>query len=261
MPNTDYQYIYGPVPSWRLGSSLGIDLLSRPEKICSFDCTYCQLGRNNVKRTTRGLFVSTEDMIREIGSLPEVAIDYLTFSGRGEPTLALNLGEAIRALRRIRKEKISVITNSSLMTRKDVRKDLLRADFVIAKLDAATDEVFEAVNRPAEGVRFRDVVEALADFRKEFSGRFALQIMFVAANRDTAREISDIVEVIGPDEVQLNTPLRPCMEKPLSPEDMGHIKMFFNKQGLRSVNVYSAGKKEVVPLSGADTLLRRGKEI
>ncbi|NMC74946.1 MAG: hypothetical protein GYA56_11430, partial [Geobacteraceae bacterium] len=158
-------------------------------------------------------------------------------------------------------EKISVITNSSLMASKDVRKDLLRADFVIAKLDAATDGVFEAVNRPAQGVHFRDVVEALADFRKEFSGRFALQIMFVAANKDTAREISDIVEIIGPDEVQLNTPLRPCMEKPLSPEDMRYIKTFFNKQGLRSVDVYSAGKKDVAPLSSADTLLRRGKEI
>lgn len=261
MPNADLKYIYGPVPSWRLGSSLGIDLLSRPEKICSFDCTYCQLGRNDAKRTTRDRFVRTGDVIGEIESLPDVSIDYLTFSGRGEPTLASNLGEAIRALRKVRKEKISVITNSSLMARKDVRRDLLGADFVIAKLDAATDHVFEAINRPAKGVRFRDVVEALADFRKEFPGRFALQVMFMKANKDAVREISDLAGEIGPDEVQLNTPLRPCMEQPLPGEEMKRIKTFFNRQGLRSVDVYSAGKKAVVPLSGADTLRRRGKEI
>jgi wyosine [tRNA(Phe)-imidazoG37] synthetase (radical SAM superfamily) len=80
MPNTDFKYIYGPVPSWRLESSLGIDLLSRPEKVCSFDCTYCQLGRNNVRRTTRDLFVRTGDVMKEIESLPDVSIDYLTFS-------------------------------------------------------------------------------------------------------------------------------------------------------------------------------------
>lgn len=261
MPKTDFQYIYGPVPSWRLGSSLGIDLLSRPQKICSFDCTYCQLGRDNAKQTTRDLFARTGDVMSEIESLPDVKIDYLTFSGRGEPTLALNLGEAIRALKRIRKEKISVITNSSLIGRKDVRKDLLAADFVIAKLDAATDDVFEAINRPAKGVCFRDVVEGLADFRKEFTGRLALQVMFIKANKGTAREIADLAEMIGPDEVQLNTPLRPCMEQPLPGEDMKHTKMFFDRQGLRSVDVYSAGKKTVLPLSSADTLRRRGKEI
>ncbi|HBL24648.1 MAG TPA: radical SAM protein [Deltaproteobacteria bacterium] len=260
MQSADFKYIYGPVPSWRLGSSLGIDLLSQAEKVCSFDCTYCQLGRNDVKGTTRSLFVRTGDVMKEIDSLPGIHIDYLTLSGRGEPTLALNLGDIIGALKKIRGEKIAVITNSSIISRKDVREDLLAADFVIAKLDAATDDVFTAINRPAKGVRLQSVIQALVDFRKEFAGRFALQVMFTSANQGSAREISDIAGAIGPDEVQLNTPLRPCMEKPLSADDMGLIKAFFDRQGLRSVDVYSAEKKKVNSLSGADTLRRRGKE-
>lgn len=101
----DFKYIYGPVPSWRLGSSLGIDLLSRDEKICSFDCTYCQLGRNTNRQTARGTYVSVGEAVREIESLPDINIDYLTFSGRGEPTLASNLGDAITALKSIRRER------------------------------------------------------------------------------------------------------------------------------------------------------------
>lgn len=260
MQSADFKYIYGPVPSWRLGSSLGIDLLSQPEKVCSFDCTYCQLGRNDVKGTTRSLFVRTGDVMKEIDSLLGIHIDYFTLSGRGEPTLALNLGDVIGALRKIRGEKIAVITNSSIIPRKDVRKDLLAADFVIAKLDAVTDDVFIPMNRPAKGVRLQSIIQALVDFRKEFPGRLALQVMFTSANKGSAREISNIAGAIGPDEVQLNTPLRPCMEKPLPADDMGSIKMLFDRQGLRSVDVYSAEKKKVNSLSAADTLRRRGKE-
>lgn len=256
----DLKYLYGPVPSWRLGSSLGIDLLSRDEKVCSFDCIYCQLGRNDVKQTARSIFVSVRDMVREIDSLPDVNIDYLTFSGRGEPTLASNLGEAIRALKIIRKEKVAVITNSSLITMDEVQRDLLAADFIIAKLDAATEDVFAAMNRPAEGLHFQDIVDALIDFRKMFPRKLALQVMFTSANREWAPGIADIACSIGPDEVQLNTPLRPCGEKPLSAKDMQLIKTFFDRQGLYSENVYSAGKKKVNPISDSNTLRRRGKE-
>lgn len=260
MQGTDFKYIYGPVPSWRLGSSLGIDLLSRDEKICSFDCTYCQLGRNDAKQTVRGSFVPVKDVVREIESLPDISIDYFTFSGRGEPTLASNLGEAITALRDIRREKIAVITNSSLIPMEEVQKDLLTADFVIAKLDAATEDVFARINRPAKGLYLDDIIESLVSFRKKFPGKLALQVMFTSTNIGSAPQIADIASAIGPDEVQINTPLRPCGENPLPSGELQWIQAFFDGHGLNPINAYQAEKKKVNSLSDGDTLRRRGKE-
>ena len=126
-----FKYLYGPVSSWRLGSSLGIDPISTTGKICSFDCLYCQLGSGAAYTRKRRLYVPTEEIIKEIEQLPkDLAIDYFTFSGRGEPTLALNIGEIIRKLRTIRKEKIAVITNASLMDKISLRRELALADFV-----------------------------------------------------------------------------------------------------------------------------------
>ncbi|MFC1805334.1 radical SAM protein, partial [Candidatus Omnitrophota bacterium] len=131
MNKIDLQYIYGPVPSWRLGSSLGIDPISRSKKICSFDCTYCQLGKTEIFSDQRQVFVPTNKIIEEFKLVPLIQIDYITFSGVGEPTLASNLGEAIRGVKEIRKERIAVLTNSSLIDRDDVKRDLLLADLVV----------------------------------------------------------------------------------------------------------------------------------
>ncbi len=250
-------YIYGPVSSWRMGSSLGIDLLSQPEKICSFDCTYCQLGRTCNGETKRKICVPVEDMLEEIRSLPEISVDCFTFSGRGEPTLAANLGDAIRALRQARSERIAVITNSSLLQQDDVQNDLLQADLVIAKLDAPSQDVFEAINRPCSGCDFPGLLAALVDFRGRFSGTLALQIMFTAQNRGYASEIAHIARIIAPDEVHINTPLRPCAVHPLGREELSRITAFF--AGLNALSVYESSKKFVEPMSDDDTLRRRGK--
>src|SRR3989338_1906861 len=130
-----YQHIYGPVYSWRLGMSLGIDPISIDKKICNFDCVYCQLGRTKEFTEERKIFIPTNDILREVQILPYIPIDHLTLSGRGEPTLAKNLGAMILGLRETSDEKIAVITNSSLLHRDDVQADLLLADYVIAKLD------------------------------------------------------------------------------------------------------------------------------
>ncbi|MDD5655136.1 MAG: radical SAM protein, partial [Candidatus Omnitrophica bacterium] len=135
-----FKYIYGPVPSWRLGSSLGIDPVSKGRKICSFDCVYCQIGKAGLFIKERKRFIDTGEIIAELAGLPPLKIDYLTFSGAGEPTLAENLGEMIKAVKAIRPEPIAVITNGSLMTQADVRQELALADFVIAKLDAYSPE-------------------------------------------------------------------------------------------------------------------------
>jgi len=257
MGKTNYKYIYGPVPSWRLGSSLGIDPLSKGEKICTFDCIYCQIGKTKKFTDKREVFVSTEDILEELDMLPPLKIDYITFSGTGEPTLAANLGEMIKEIKKKRSEKIAVLTNSSLMYRMDVVKDLFCADLVVAKLDAAGQAVFEKVNQPIKNIKIDSTIQAIKDFKICFLGKLALQIMFMEQNKNSAEYIARIAKEIKPDEVQLNTPLRPCGVKPLTKSEMDAIEEYFS--GLNTVSVYNAEKQDVKPISSKDTLKRRGK--
>jgi len=253
-----YKYIYGPVPSWRLGSSLGIDLLSQQTKICTFDCIYCQLGITKTYSNNRVVYVHVDEVLRELKSLPiGLPIDFITFSGRGEPTLASNLGIAVKALKALRSESIAIITNSSIMDRASVQEDLSLADFVIAKLDAFSDETFKTMNRPADTVRFKNVVKGLRKFRKNYNGKFALQIMFTEENKGNAEQIASLAREIAPDEIQLNTPLRPCPTPPLSEEELLNIKTLF--AGCTVISVYESNKIHVNPISDTDTLRRRGK--
>jgi wyosine [tRNA(Phe)-imidazoG37] synthetase (radical SAM superfamily) len=252
-----FQYIYGPVPSWRVGSSLGIDLLSKKDKICSYDCVYCQLGRTGILTVGRQLYVSDMEIVKEVQSLPDISIDYITFSGKGEPTLAENLGSLIKALRTIRQEPIAVITNSSLIDRQDVQNELSYADFVIAKLDTSSRESFRKVNRPSREIEFDTIVAGLKEFRKLFAGKLALQVMFIQDNVKDAEAIAGIARDIQPDEVQINTPLRPCSIDPLGEGALAEIKRCF--EGLNAISVYESHKKYVKPISDAETLKRRGK--
>ena len=253
----DFKYIYGPVSSWRLGSSLGIDPLSRKEKICTFDCIYCQLGKTEVFSSERKIFVPVAEIIKEIGLLPSLDIDYITFSGTGEPTLAKNLGEIMRTIKKIRKEKIAILTNSSLMHRKDVQEDMLLADFVVAKLDAPLQRIFELVNKPIKTTKIENIIQAIKDFKSRYIGKLALQITFVKENKKYAPEIARIAREINPNEIQINTPLRPCGVQPLSEAELNVIKSYFN--GLNTISVYDAEKKQCKPISSEDTLRRRGK--
>jgi len=251
------KYVYGPVPSWRLGSSLGIDPLSNKEKICTFDCVYCQLGRTYKFANQREVFVSVDEIIDEINSLPDIEIDYITFSGRGEPNLAKNLGEMIKAIRKIRKEKIAVITNSSLMYMDDVVDDLLLADFILAKLDAYSQESLETINRPIKQITFDMIVDGIKQFKSKYKGKLALQVMFIKENQKNAKEISEIAKEINPDEIQINTPLRPSQSKPLSKSEIYKIKEYF--KDMNTISVYDTKRKKVEPISTEDTLKRRGK--
>jgi wyosine [tRNA(Phe)-imidazoG37] synthetase (radical SAM superfamily) len=262
----DFKYLYGPVPSWRLGSSLGLDPISRDEKICSFDCAYCQLGDTPSKVRKRKIYVPTEEVIEEIKKLPpDLALDYITFSGNGEPTLAANLGEIIKEVKTVRKEKIAVITNSSLMWDKTVRNELSFADFVMAKLDAPDEELFEEINRPADGIRFEDVYGGIRLFKKEYKRKLAIQIMFFDMNKDTFKKLAELTFNINPDEIQINTPLRPCGVRPLSRDDISDIKNYFTEYGkkvgskAKITAVYDAERKKVESLNPEDTQKRRGR--
>lgn len=255
----DFKYIYGPVSSWRLGVSLGIDPISRQEKVCTFDCVYCQLGKTSLLSDTREDFVAVRDIMREMVLMPSVKIDFITFAGRGEPTLAKNLGQMISAIKTIRKERVAVITNASLLDREDVQNDLLWADLVVAKLDACSDDLFKKINQPMEEIKFDRVLNALQSFRRIFTGKLALQIMFIEQNKAYVKEIVELVRTINPDEVEINTPLRLCKVKPLRPETMQEITAYFN--GFKSISVYEAKKIKVDSISKIETLKRRGKNI
>ncbi len=252
------KYLYGPVPSWRVGSSLGVDLLSQLVKVCSYDCVYCQLGSTKAPTITRQLYVPGDEIVKELEMLPaDVPIDYITFSGRGEPTLAKNLGSMINAVKKLRCESVAVITNSSLMGRQDVRDELSEADFVIAKLDASSQGSFVKINQPFQGIEFDAILEGIKEFKKYFRGKLALQIMFIEKSLIHAEEIVYIANEISPDEVQINTPLRSCNIDPLSKEELFEIKGLFS--GLTAISVYESRKRYVQPISDDDTLRRRGK--
>ncbi len=248
--------IYGPVPSWRLGKSLGIDLLSTRGKTCSFDCVYCQLGRTMRSLDEPQEFVPISFLRSELEQVRGVQADYATFSGAGEPTLASNLGQAIEAVKSILGLPTAVLTNSSLMPREDVRCGLARADVVVAKLDAPSEGLFHAINRPVIDYTLTEILEGIRRFRLEFRGKLALQMMFIPENKGCAPDMARVAEQLRPDEVQLNTPLRPCAVSPLTAEEMGGIKRAFS--GFENaLTVYEASRPDVAPLSVEETRRRR----
>ena len=263
MEHHKFHYIYGPVSSWRLGRSLGVDPVSSAQKTCTFDCVYCQAGRTEFFSCERELFVSTGDLVDELRSLPEFEVDYITFAGNGEPTLSKNLGEMIRAVKMIRPEKIAVITNASLVNRKDVLEDLLLADLVEAKLDASSAASLKIINQPMPEILWSNIEEGLKAFRTFYKGHLTLQIMFVASNKALAEEIARVALEIGPDEIEINTPLRASPVKPLSLEVIEEIKAIF--QGIcgsriKVRSVYEAKREKSRPFCQPSTERRRGKE-
>ncbi|MEF3280415.1 MAG: radical SAM protein [Elusimicrobiota bacterium] len=260
-----FKYCYGPVGSWRLGVSLGIDPISQTKKICDFNCVYCQLGPEKPVLPLRHIYVHPGELAKELKIL-NIPADYITFSGRGEPTLASNLKDLLFECRALKSKKIAIITNSSLMHIKEVREELALFDFVLAKLDAPDEKLFKAINRPSAGISFKKIVKALILFSKNRTKKMAIQTMFLNSNKMFARKFAALYAKISPDEVQLNTPLRPCAEKPLSPQEMREIKNIviyeLKKLGASHINVFSVYDKKtpsVKPVSSPSTLIRRGK--
>jgi wyosine [tRNA(Phe)-imidazoG37] synthetase (radical SAM superfamily) len=248
--------LYGPVPSWRLGRSLGIDLLSTPASTCSFDCTYCQLGPTVNAVTERAEFVTLAELAKDLERARHAPADHATFSGMGEPTLAANLGKAIKIVKSALGLPVAVLTNSSLISREDVRQDLAPADVVVAKVDAPTDELFREINRPFGRYALPEILQGLQRFRADYRGKLALQMMFIEANAHCAREMAQIARDLSPDEVQINTPLRPCAVTPLPPEEMAAIRNEFS--GVKAVTmVYDVPRAETAPTNSGETLRRR----
>jgi wyosine [tRNA(Phe)-imidazoG37] synthetase (radical SAM superfamily) len=201
--------VYGPVKSWRLGLSLGVDLLC-VDSICSFECVYCQLGKINRVTTKRARFVSTSRVLEDLQNADWQAADVITFSGSGEPTLAANLGEVIERIKHITHKPVVVLTNSTLLQDKEVRQELLKADKIFCKLDAWSDDVLRRVDHPHEGISLESIISGIFELRREFDGFLALQTMILRPpNEFEIEKLAEIFHIINPDEVQLNLPTRP----------------------------------------------------
>lgn len=225
-------------------------------KVCSFDCTYCQAGRTRSLLGKRKIFIPTKNILDEIKSLPPLKIDYVTFSGAGEPTLAKNLGSIIKGIKKIGGKKIAVLTNSTLIYKKSVQKSLMAADAVIAKLDAPTRMLFGKINKPARKIKFEKTLKGLKAFRKRFkNGKFILQIMFVPQNKGHAEEIARLAREINPDQVQINTPLRHSRVGALSKNEIKKIKMFF--KNINTITVYDRKLKKVKAMDKIGIAKRR----
>ncbi len=207
------QAVFGPVPSRRLGLSLGVDLLW--PKTCSLDCIYCELGPTDHLTARRGRFREAEAVLAEAGQrLGELERppDHITLAGSGEPTLHLDLGLVLGRLRDLAPSRLAVLTNSTLVDDPQVRAELCLADVLVPSLDAVSPRVFRRVNRPARGLDIGRIVEGLVALRGEFAGEMWLEVLLVAGINDSDEEIAGIMEAarrIGPDKVQLNTVVRP----------------------------------------------------
>lgn len=208
-------HVYGPVPSRRLGFSLGVDII--PPKTCTFDCIYCQLGCAPNLTTQRKNYFSTRKILAQIKAVLDSGeqVDHITFSGSGEPTLNASLGKIIREIKKITAIPVAVLTNSSLLGRKEVRKELLIADVIVPSLDAATAQKFASVNRPPSSFRLGNIIRGLVRLRREFHGKIWLEVLLVKGVNDSPEDIQALkkaIERINPDEVHLNTVVRPPAE-------------------------------------------------
>jgi wyosine [tRNA(Phe)-imidazoG37] synthetase (radical SAM superfamily) len=228
-----YRYLYGPVPSRRLGRSLGIDLV--PHKICTYDCIYCQIGKTTKKTLLRKEYVPVEEVLGEVKAFLQegsASVDYLSLSGSGEPTLHSKIRSIIKGIKEITTIPVAVITNGSLLYEREVREDLLQADVVLPSLDGVSPEVFKKINRSHKKISSELVIEGMVEFRKIYKGRIWLEILFCKGVNDTPEELQKTKEAVSriqPDLVHLNTVVRPPSEdwvKPLSQEEMEEIRTF-----------------------------------
>ena len=211
------KYVYGPVPSRRLGRSLGIDPL--PLKTCNYQCIYCQLGKTTNFTNERRNYYPKDEIIVEI----EEAIkqnknnfDYITFVGSGEPTLYKDLEELILKAKTFSNKPICVITNGALLYNEEVVKALLLSDIVLPSLDAGDERSFIRINRPHPDIKFESVIQGFIDFRRLFKGKLWIEIMIMKAINDSKKELIKIkekIDLIKPDKIDINIPLRPPLEK------------------------------------------------
>jgi len=239
-----YKYLFGPVPSRRLGMSLGVDLV--PHKVCSLNCIYCECGRTTELTLDRKEYIPYEDVVKELRHYMShnQAPDYITFSGSGEPTLNLRIGDVLRFIKSNYPDiPVAILTNGTLFYQKQVRSELLIADVVLPSLDAASDESFRRINRPFPKLNVEEHLQGLVDFRNEFSGEIWLEILILPGLNDSDEDLQllkEAVKKIKPDSIQLNTLDRPGTVEDLKAASRRELQRIVDLWKMENVEIIAA---------------------
>ena len=252
--------VYGPVPSRRLGRSLGLDLV--PLKTCTFDCVYCQLGRGTGTLLERDAYIHADDLLDAVEESLAAGADpdYITLSGSGEPTLNKQLSSIIAGIKELTTVPLALITNGSLLWDEEVRRDCAGCDLVLPSLDAGDEAIFRLINRPDELLSWEKILNGLISFRSEFTGPIWLEVMLVAGINDSEQSLENIkaaIERINPDKIHLNTVARLPAESwahAVPPEKLVEIRAFFGGSaeiiaaysGRHSPHVHSPRREEIL---------------
>ncbi len=252
-------YILGPVPSRRLGKSLGIDLI--PPKTCTYNCIYCQIMINTTNKTlNRKEWVPFDEIIKQMEDKLYCEPDIITITGCGETTLFSRIGELVDRLKSLTDTKIAVLTNGSLLWMPEVRKQLINADIVMPNLDAGDEITYQKVNRPHKDLSFEKMVEGLISFREVFSQQYWLEIFLlqgITTNNDQIEKLHKITERISPDRIQFNTVTKPTWEycpSAVSKEKMKHYCKLFGNKAEIIADYSKIDKEKDLPISKGDLI-------
>ncbi len=245
MVNERKLIVFGPVPSRRLGKSLGINNI--PPKICTYSCVYCQLGRTNNMQISRREFYKPEEITRAIEKKVQDArekgepIDYLTFVPDGEPTLDINLGKEIDLIKSLSLGiKIAVITNSSLVWKEDVRDDLHKADWVSLKIDSVSQDIWRRIDRPHGSLKLDKILDGISEFSRTFNGELITETMLIQdVNGDVkeVEQVADLIAKLNPKKSYVSIPTRPPAEKRVTPATEYEINRAYQIFKVRGINV------------------------
>ncbi len=256
-------YIFGPVPSRRLGLSLGIDLV--PVKTCSYDCLYCQVGRTTGKILDPEAFVPVRTITEELEEkLEKIAPDTITLSGSGEPTLYSPMAQLISSIKQMTDIRIAILTNGSLFWNEEVRAGVLEAQIIAPTLSTVFEETYRAIHRPHADIELGMIIEGLKALRRDFRGFIFLEVVLLAGFNDSAREIEGLKQVIGeisPDRIQLNTVVRPPADSralSLDTVRLEEIKNFFGDKAEIIADIPPEQRRQVFE-SYEDTILETAR--
>ena len=246
-----YKYLFGPVPSRRLGMSLGVDLV--PHKVCSLNCIYCECGSTNNLTTERAEYVSFDEVIQELKQFfsEKPALDYITFSGSGEPTLNSRIGDILKFIKQTYAGiPVAVLTNGTLLKNKQVREEIMDADLVLPSLDVASDLSFRKINRPFHSLNMEDYINGLIEFRKEYGGKIWLEVLIIPGYNNSKQDlvlVKEAIKKIKPDRIQLNTLDRPGVIRGIKAASKEELEQIADFWGFNNIEIIAAApsRKEV----------------
>ena len=232
-------YIFGPVPSRRLGLSLGVDLI--PSKTCTYNCLYCQVGKTTCRTVEVKPYVPVSDVLDELGRvLEKTSPDTITLAGSGEPTLHSGIGEIIKTVKKKADTQVALLTNGSLLWKEEVMGRVLDADIIMPTLTTVFDDTFNSIHRPHPDLKLSHIIEGIKLLRKVYKGELLIEVVLLAGINDSERELlglKDVLAEISPDKIQLNTVVRPPADSNALAIDMGRLE---------NIKEYFGDKAEII---------------